>query len=49
MISKRNTKPGPPRAMREEVNQMTKMSIRKAGTIRLTAACCYIVVWRDFT
>jgi hypothetical protein len=26
--------------MREEENQMTKMSIRKAGTIRLTAACC---------
>jgi hypothetical protein len=27
--------------MREEENQMVKMSIRKAGTIRLTASCYY--------
>jgi len=27
--------------MREEENPMVKMSIRKAGTIRLTASCYY--------
>lgn len=39
MLSKRNTD-SPDRASREKEKQMVKMSIRKAGTIRLTAACC---------
>ena len=39
MITKRNTEM-PAQGTREKENQMKKMSIRKAGTIRLTAACC---------
>jgi hypothetical protein len=38
MISKRNT--DTPRSGEKEEIPMVKMSIRKAGTIRLTAACC---------
>jgi hypothetical protein len=41
MISKRNTETIRSGQMREEVNQMKKMSIRKAGTIRLTSAALY--------
>jgi len=39
MISNRNTDP-PVQGDQEKENEMVKMSIRKAGTIRLTAACC---------
>jgi hypothetical protein len=34
-------RPTPLSALGEEGNPMVKMSIRKAGTIRLTSACYY--------
>jgi hypothetical protein len=40
MISKRNTETPAQGNEERRRTQMVKMSIRKAGTIRLTAACC---------
>jgi hypothetical protein len=42
MISKRNTSTAcSGQAINEKEIQMVKMSIRKAGTIRLTSSCYY--------